>query len=389
MSPPDLDSLTPAALRSRRTLKWTTYDADVLALWVAEMDYPTAPPILEAVTRAVRDETLGYPSRLAERELGEAVAAWSGERFGVAVDPSRAHSVGNVMHGLRLALTYWTAPADPVILTTPVYMPFFDVVQLAGRPQVHVPMTRGADGRHTLDLHAIDAAFRAGARTLVLCHPYNPLGRAFTRAELGGLAEVVVRHRGRVISDEIHGSLLYDDAAHVPYAALSPQTAAHTITVTAASKAWNLPGLMCAQVITSNDADEQVWRAVPLWDRVGASTLGVVASTAAYRHGLDWLTEALAHLDRNRHLVAQAVAGWAGVSMGLPEATYLAWLDFTALGLPEEPADWLLRESRVALSAGLPFRAEPNGFARLNFATPRPILDEALARIDSALAAFG
>ncbi|HEX2704724.1 MAG TPA: aminotransferase class I/II-fold pyridoxal phosphate-dependent enzyme, partial [Candidatus Lustribacter sp.] len=244
MSPPDLDSLTPSDLRSRRTLKWTTYDADVLPLWVAEMDYPTAPPILEAITRAVRDETLGYPSSILERELGDAVAAWSMQRFGWAVDPFRVHSAGNVMHGLRLALTYYSAPSDPVILTTPAYPPFFDVVALARRPQVHVPMTRAAEGRPTLDLPAIDAAFGAGARTLVLCHPHNPLGRVFTRAEPSDLAEVVAGHGGRVVSDEIHGSLVYDDAAYVPYAAISPQTAAHTVTVSAASKAWNLPGLM-------------------------------------------------------------------------------------------------------------------------------------------------
>lgn len=239
--PVDLTALTPPQLQARRTMKWTTYPPDVLALWVAEMDYPTAEPVMAAIRAAVAAETFGYPMNPAASGLPEAYAGWALRRYGMTVDPADVHVVADVMHGVRLALEYFTAPDDAVIITTPVYMPFFDIVDLARRPQVHVPMTTGPDGRAALDLDRINAAFAAGARTLLLCSPYNPLGRAFSHAELAALAEVVDRHGGRVVSDEIHAPLVHDDRPHVPYASVSAAAAAHTLTVVAASKAWTSP----------------------------------------------------------------------------------------------------------------------------------------------------
>ena len=384
--PVDLTALTPPQLQARRTMKWTTYPPDVLALWVAEMDYPTAEPVMAAIRAAVAAETFGYPMNPAASGLPEAYAGWALRRYGMTVDPADVHVVADVMHGVRLALEYFTAPDDPVIITTPVYMPFFDIVDLARRPQVHVPMATGPDGRAALDLDRINAAFAAGARTLLLCSPYNPLGRAFSPAELAALAEVVDRHGGRVVSDEIHAPLVHDDRPHVPYASVSAAAAAHTLTVVAASKAWNLPGLKCAQVLTSSPADRATWAAIPVWDLVGVSTLGMEASTAAYRDGEQWVTEVLTQLAANRETLRGRVAGWPGVRLGSTEATYLAWLDLTELGLTEEPAALLLREARVALSGGVPFRAPKHRFARLNYATTPTILDAALDRIEGALA---
>jgi cystathionine beta-lyase len=383
--PVNLDALTPSQLRARRTMKWTLCPDDALPLWVAEMDYPTAEPVMAALRAAVDAQSFGYPISARDSGLAEATAAWSAQRYDWPIEPADVHVVADVMHGVRLALTYLTAPAEPVILTTPVYMPFFDIVELSARPQVHVPMTTDADGRAALDLDAIGAAFRAGARTLLLCSPYNPLGRAFTPSELLALAAVVDRYGGRVVADEIHAPLVHGGQAHTPYAALSETTASHTITVVSASKAWNLPGLKCAQVITSNAEDRAAWHAIPIWDQVGVSTLGMAAAVAAYRHGEPWLAEVLAHLSGNQALLTEAVTRWPGVRLGGLEATYLAWLDLTALALEEEPATWLLREAKVMLNPGVPFRAEPLRFVRLNYATTRPILSEALSRLDGVI----
>jgi Aminotransferase class I and II len=192
----DLQALTPDRLRGRRTLKWASQPDDVLAMWVAEMDYPTAPAITAALHRAVDAETFGYPLEAGPSGLAAVVVAELAGRHGWTVAPEDVFLVADVMRGLSLALEAFSGPDDPVIITTPVYMPFFDVVSLSGRPQVHVPMVE-VDGRPTFDLEALDRAFTEGARTVLLCNPYNPLGRVFDRDELLAFAEVVERHGGR------------------------------------------------------------------------------------------------------------------------------------------------------------------------------------------------
>ncbi len=379
----DLHALTPETLRARRTLKWTAYPPDVLPMWVAEMDFPVCRAVTAALTRAVAAESFGYPSTVVRDELAAALVAWQAEQHGWAVDAGAVHLVGDVMHGVDLAIRYFSGPDDPVVIPTPVYMPFFDVVALTGRPQVRVPMAW--DGaRWTLDLPAIDAALAAGGRTVLICSPHNPLGRVFEAAELTGLAAIVDRHGARVVSDEIHAPLVMD-RPHIPYAACSPAAAGHAITVVSASKAWNLPGLKCAQVITSNDADTAAWRAIPFWETVGVSTLGMEASIAAYQQGGQWLAQVRDTLASHRDLVASTVAAWPGVTTVANEGTYLQWLDFTGLALDVEPSAWLLEEAKVALQAGAPFGGEAHRFARLNFATTEPLLREGLARIGRAV----
>jgi cystathionine beta-lyase len=380
----DLHGLTPETLRARRTLKWTAYPPDVLPMWVAEMDFPVCRPVADAVARAAAAESFGYPSPLVVAELAESLAAWQAARHGWAVDPADVHVVADVMHGVRLAINRFTEPGDAVVIPTPVYMPFFDVVELTGRPQVRVPMAWD-ETRWTFDLAGVDAALASGARTVLISSPHNPLGRVFDRAELAGLAEVVDRHGARVISDEIHSPLTFA-RPHVPYATAHPRAAGHTITVLSASKAWNTPGLKCAQVITSNAEDRERWQRIPFWDTVGVSTVGLEAGIAAYTAGEEWLAQVVEVLDEHAALVASAVASWPGVATVRNEGTYLQWLDLTDLGLDVEPSHWLLETARVAVNPGTPFGAPANRFARLNFATPRPLLDEGLERIGRALA---
>ncbi len=379
----DLDALGPEQLRARRTVKWTRFAPDVLPMFVAEMDYPTAPEIMAALHRWVDSEGFGYPMGAQVTGLADATAGFLDRRFGWPVDPADVMDVPDVMRGMLVGVELLTAPGDPVIVTTPVYMPFFEVLDFAGRPQVRVPL-RDDGTRWGLDLDAIEAAFAAGARAILLCHPHNPNGTEFTTTELLALADIVERHGARVISDEIHAPLVFD-GVHRPYAALSPATAAHGFTVIAASKAWNIPGLKCAQIVTSNAADRERVRTCPEMLRYGTAQIGYAGSVAAYAEGEPWLDAVLAKLDAHRRIVVDRVAGWDGVTTRLNEATYLQWLDFTDLALTEEPAAWLAREAKVMLNTGTTFGAAPHRFARLNFATTSALLDEGLARIEEAL----
>jgi cystathionine beta-lyase len=301
------------------------------------------------------------------------------------VPAERIHPIGDVLSGLDAAIRYYSAPGTPVIVPTPAYMPFLMLPASLGRRIVQVPSLVDG-GRHTLDLDGIARAFEAGANLLVLCNPWNPVGRVLTRDELLAVSEVVEEYGGRVFADEIHGPLVYAEARHVPYASVSPAAARHSVTATAASKAWNLPGLKCAQLILTDDEDDARWAEVGIWASHGASTLGVLASTAAYRQGREWLASVLDHLDGNRAVLGGLLGEHLPeVGYTMPEGTYIAWLDFRALGLDESPADFLLREAGVALTDGLACGEAGAGHARFVFATPRPILEEAVRRVAAAV----
>jgi cystathionine beta-lyase len=214
------------------------------------------------------------------------------------------------------------------------------------------------------------------------------VGRVFLREELEAICAVVDRHGGRVFSDEIHAPLVYAGARHVPYASISDIAGRHAITATSASKAWNLPGLKCAQLILSNDADAALWEKIGQRPRHGASNLGVMANTVAYRAGRDWLQEVLAYVDGNRRELAACLAKHLpSVRYLIPEGTYIAWLDCRALGLGVPPAEFFREKAGVALTDGIDCGAPGEGFVRLIFATPRPILRRAVRQMAYALRA--
>jgi cysteine-S-conjugate beta-lyase len=260
-------------------------------------------------------------------------------------------------------------------------MPFLELPGLLGREILAVPATR-VDGRPALDLDGIDAAFRAGGELLVLTNPHNPLGRVFTADELCAVCEVVDRHGGRVFADEIHAPLVYPGHEHVPYATVSPTAARHAVTGTSASKAWNLPGLACGQLILSNDADRAAFACLPTAATHGTSPLGVIAAAAAYTEGGLWLDGVLAHLDGNRRALAPLLAEHLpDARFDRPGGTYLAWLDLRALGLGDHPAEVLRVRTGVALVDGALCGTPGRGHARLNFATPRPVLELLVRRL--------
>jgi cysteine-S-conjugate beta-lyase len=379
------DDVTVEELRALGGLKWSLYP-EAIGMFVAESDLGTAPAVTEALHAAVGAGAFGYlpPALLAG--MSDAYAGWSRDRYGWAVPAERVRPLADVLAGLAAAIEHFSRPGSPVILPTPAYMPFLTLPAVLGREVIEVPMARDGD-RYGYDLDALDAAFRAGGHLLVLCNPHNPIGRVLEPAEMTAVAEVVDRHGGRVFSDEIHAPLVFPGSRHVPYASLDDVTAGHAVTATSASKAWNLPGLKCAQLVLSNEVDAAVWARVGLHAEHGASTLGVVANTAAYTGGAGWLDEVLTYLDGNRRLLAELVgAHLPGVRYTPPEGTYLAWLDCRALDLAE-PGAFFLEQAGVALTDGALCGAAGRGSVRLNVATPRPVLEQAVEQMGAALAA--
>lgn len=382
------ERLGPPELASRRTLKWSRYGPEVLAAWVAEMDFPSASSVLEAISEALQREELGYPALDSQSGLPEAVARFQMRRFGWQVDPEWVRVVPDVLKGVELALRHLTPPGSPFVLPTPAYMPFFELPGVLGRQMVQVPTLVDPDGTRRLDYQAIAQALDQGAASVLLCNPYNPLGRCLEAEELARLGEVVSARSARVIADEIHAPLTYSPSRHVPYASLSAETAAHAVTMVSASKAWNLPGLRCAQVILTSEADRQRWGRISTLETHGASTLGIRASVAAYELGEPWLESALTYLDANRRLLGELLAHHLPeVGYRPPEATYLAWLDCRSLGLEQEPAEFFLRRAKVATNPGPAFGGDGPGHLRFNFATSQRVLEAMVEAMGDAVCA--
>jgi cystathionine beta-lyase len=380
------DDVSIDSLRRRRTVKWSLYGPDVLAAWVAEMDFDVAAPVRAALLEAVDREDFGYtPADLSE--LTTACAAFLAAAHGWEVAPTRIFPVADVLQGIAGALDVFLPAACPVVVPTPAYPPFFEIIELGGRTVVEVPMVDApvadAGGRLALDLDAIAAALGGGARAVLLCSPHNPTGRVFTHDELGRLAEIIDRHGARVIADEVHAPIVYPGSRHVPYATVSAAAADHTVTLTSASKAWNLAGLKCAQVVTSNHADAKRWRELPVFKVANTTPLGIAASTAAYASGQPWLRDLVAYLDDNRRVLGELIASeLPGVAYRAPEATFLAWLDCASLGV-DDPAAFFLQNG-VALSDGPPFGTGNGHHVRLNFATSRALLERIVRAMGAA-----
>ncbi|WP_058835536.1 MalY/PatB family protein [Luteimonas abyssi] len=372
-------------LRAGGGLKWVAFP-DCIGAFVAEMDFGLAPPIAAALHETIAGGRTGYLSASLTDAMAEACAGWHADRYGWAPAPERIHPLPDILTGLELALRHLLPERTPVVVPSPNYMPFVPLLRLLGHEVIEVPM-RDAEGTWTFDEPALDAAFARGAGLAILCNPHNPLGRVYTRAELARFSAIAARHGARVFADEIHGPLVYGPHRHVPYASLGPEAAAQAITATSASKGWNLPGLKCAQLILSNDEDQARWRRMAPLAGHATATPGVIANTVAYREGRDWLDAVLAYLDGNRALVAERVrTDMPGVGFRAPEGTYLAWLDCRGLAPADAPSPARrFRASGVALTDGADCGAGGEGFVRLNFAMPRPILSEALSRMADAV----
>jgi cystathionine beta-lyase len=371
-------------LRRRRSVKWRFKEPDVLPLWVAEMDVHLAEPVRHALAELVERSDTGY---VTWDGLAEAYAAFAARRWRQELDPGRMFVVPDVMRGIFEVLLVATESGDQVVINPPVYAPFFETITHARRRLVEVPLLRDAAGMYELDLAALERAFAGGARAYLLCSPHNPVGRVWTRAELEAVAALAETYGVLVLVDEIHAPLVYQPHRFVPFATLDAPAAGEAISFVSASKAWNLAGLKCALAVAGSARGAALLAGMGEEVSFGAGLFGAVANTVAFAQGEPWLDELLVALRANRGRLGGLLAEHLPAVRWQPEdvqATYLAWLDCSPLGL-DDPAGVFEQHGRVALEPGPLFGTGGGGFIRLNFATSPAILDEAVRRMRAAI----
>lgn len=357
---------------------------DTLGMWVAEADFGVAPEVQAAIQESVDRRGYGYLDPKVAAVTTRACADWYADRYGYEIDADRIRLIGDVLAALTVTVTHFSTPGAPIVIPTPAYMPFLPLSASLGHPVVEVPLVQG-EGEWTMDLEAIEAALRPGS-LFILCNPHNPTGRVYRRDELIRLSEVVERAGARVFADEIHAPLVYGDRTHVPYASVSEAAALHTITSTSASKAWNMPGLKCAQMIFSNPADAAAYDRSGAWESFGTGILGVVANAAAYRDARGWLADFSSLVDANMAaLDAQLARVLPKARFARPEGTFLAWIDLREYELPDRVDAYLRREAKVSVTDGRHCGAAGAGFIRLCMATTPAIAEEALERIAAVI----
>lgn len=363
----------PDELRRRTSMKWRTYDDDVLPLWVAEADVPLAPAVIDAVTGVLGRGDTGYP---AGRGYAEAVARFARDRWGWdGLDPGRTLLVPDVMQGAVEVLRTLVPAGGGVVVTPPVYPPFYSHLRHGGMTPVQAPLT--PEGR--LDPETLERAFaRPDVGAFLLCSPHNPTGTVHTGTELAGVADLARRHGVTVVADEIHAPLVAPGTAFTPW--LTVPGSETGVALLSASKGWNLAGLKAAVAVFGAAADPERVPAEIL--AVGASHVAVHAHVAAFDDGRGWLDGFLAAIAGNRALLADLLAEQLpAVRHRAGAASFLAWLDCRGLGLGDDPAAAFLERGRVALNSGLPFGDGGAGHARLNLATHPKILTEAILRM--------
>lgn len=368
-------------LRQKQGVKWRRPGPDLIPAWVADMDFAVAPPIRAALTAMLDRGDLGYPD-WSRQPLADAFVARMA-RFGWTAEREHVRLVGDLIQALQIVLDLATEPGARILAHLPNYPPF--PATIAAMRRQLVPVRLVPDGESwTWDQAALERD-AAGAKVLLLVNPHNPTGRAFTRPELRRLADVAIAHDLLVISDEIHAELVHDPHAHVPFATLGPDAAARTVTVTSATKAYNIAGVRTAVAHVGRQRLRESWDAPPADLYGGPSTVGVEATVAAWRDCDDWLAGLRAHLRAQRDHLAERVGALPGIRMRTPDAGYLAWLDCREAALPDDPAAYFREHAGVELAPGPDYDPAAQGWVRLNFATGRAVLDAILDRMAAAL----
>jgi cysteine-S-conjugate beta-lyase len=371
-------------LRQRRSIKWRAKAPDVLPLWVAEMDVRLAEPIRTALARLIDSSDTGYPTW---DGVAEAYAGFAARRWAHFVDPANVIVVPDVMQGVFEVLLAAAEPGAKIVINPPVYQPFFVTIPHARCQLVEVPLQRDGAGIYHLDLDRLEAAYAAGARAHLLCSPHNPVGRVWSAEELTAVGQLADQYGVLMLVDEIHAPLVYAPHRHVPFASLDVQAAADAITFTSISKGWNVPALKCAVAVASSANGRQLLSGMGPEVSASVSLLGAVATSVAFRDCEPWLDDLVAHLRETRDGLGELLQTVVPAVRWQPadhQATYLAWLDCSALGLAD-PAGVLENRGRVAFEPGPMFGTGGDGFVRFNFATSGHILEEAVRRMATAI----
>jgi cystathionine beta-lyase len=376
-------ALTLAELRKRKSVKWRHFPSDVLPLPVAEMDFPTAPKIKAALTDMVERSDTGYLGPFPE--LFDAFANFADKRWGWQVDTKQMRIATDVGVGIVEIMRTLIKPGEKVMLNSPVYENIWRWVSEVHATTVDTPLSED-NLSYKLDLAAIEKEYKNGVKVHILCHPHNPVGVIFSKDQLSDLADLAKKYQVVILSDEIHAPLSYDAKTFTPFLNVSQNAKEVGITITSASKSFNLAGLKCALIITDSIKLQERINVMPPAVTWRASLFGAVASTAAYAESVDWLDGVLITLDQNRKLVEKLIATKApAIKYRIPDFGYLAWLDLSALALGEDPAAVILEKGKLAVNGGVLYGPKHKSFVRLNFGTSPEIITEAFDRLANCL----
>ncbi len=380
--PVPVDDTSLGELRLRTSAKWRAYPAEVLPAWVAEMDFTVAEPIADALHRAVDRSDTGY--RWAE-EIPVAFAAFADGEWSWQVDPKNVIVLADVMSAIAQSLLHLTEPGSQVVINPPVYPPFFSTVEkVTGRVVREVPLVADS-GRYRLDLEGLQRAFADPAvQAFVLCSPHNPTGTVHSHEDLTAVAALAAVNDVVVISDEIHAPMALAGSRHVPFMhAATDIPHLRAVAAVSASKAWNIPGLKCAQLVAGASVVDELNERIPIEATYGVGHFGVLGTLAAYRDGASWRAQMLTALDDRRRTLFDALTAMDGVEMVWPEASFLAWVRFESLG--DDPAAVILDEASIAVNSGPAFGAPGLSHARINYATSREILEAIIAGVGAVV----
>lgn len=367
--------------------KWTLYPKDVLPFWVADMDFPAPPQIIASLQQQVQHGVLGY--ELLSPLLRKTIANRMMKLYGWEVDPDSVVYTAGVGNGYNIAARILCSSKRGYLIQTPVYNEFQDIAQNTGFRQRVARLEKKIEGNrihYEVDFDALEKeAKKAGM--FLLCHPHNPVGKIYSAPELKRMAEICMEHNVTIVSDQIHAELRLGDAKFTPLASLSPEIAKRTITLIAASKAFNVPGLSCGFAIIPDADLRQRFFAVAKALAFEISTPGLTAAQVAFAGKADgWLKSLLRYLTANRDFAIQYLESkLPAVRTTKPDATYLMWLDCSELQLKPSPYDFFLKQAKVAFSNGAIFGAGCEQFVRLNFGTTRKILTQGLERLSRSL----
>lgn len=375
-TPEEWDQLDENIMRHRGSLKWSgTGEQPICGHWVAEMDFGTSPAIANCLRDAISNGLLGYIPTWARTAAHEATAAFYRDHFNWDFPATDVTLVASVLDGLRAMLRTMIPAGSTVLVPTPAYMPFLTIPQSFEHQVQQIPSVL-VDGQWELDFEALEAA-APQAQMLILCNPWNPTGRVLTEAELRQVEAIATRHGLVVFADEIHSPLVFGNRHHVAYAGLSEAAAAHTVTAVSGSKGFNIAGLQCAQVIVTDPQLRKQWENAAT-RAAHPGTLGVLAVPAAYQQSQAWLAQVLGYLEANLQLIDEMLTGSA-LSWTRPQATYLGWIDASALG--ERPAQRVLEETGVQVNCGSTLGSGYDQYLRFNFASSRQVVQRSLEAI--------
>jgi len=384
----DFDSVIDR--RGTNSLKWDFMSkylpgADLLPMWVADMDFRAPQEIIDAVRKVAERGIYGYSG--VPESYYEAVISWMKRRHNWEIRQEWIAFSPGVVPAIHLLVQALTEPGDQVVLQTPVYFPFFNAVKCNGREILDNPL-RLEDSQYMMDLEDLERNITPRTKMIILCNPHNPISRVWREDELRNLGELCMKNKILVVSDEIHEDIVYGGYRHVPFATLGEDFAANCVTCTSTSKTFNLPGLQTSNIIFVNpDLKERYTEIARACSMPTPGMFGIAATEAAYRHGEPWLTQLLAYLEGNIAFITDYIsANIPGLKVIQPQGTYLLWLDFRGCGITADRlVNFVRDEAKVGLEPGAIFGCKEPGFERMNIACPRATLQEALNRIEKAI----